>query len=234
MVNRCKKAGRKRLSKGFKEDLDGMAGHSQDIDQDINPDTPGQGSGHEADLPVWMSEVATILRTKGRDMGEYTAAAIAEVCIVDDSTIRNRWFKAINSELADEDALKVNGKFTELAMALFAHVASCRDKGLNPAEWVLQVLRPALASAPQAQAIDPDEYQTALARREQSNDAESKALEIRWAEMRQRREQEVQTRQQLSDADLERIRLEEKSRLLAEVNERDRIRRELMKEMGLL
>ncbi|MBE7384438.1 MAG: hypothetical protein F6J95_023865 [Leptolyngbya sp. SIO1E4] len=234
MMNKSQKAARKRSSRGFGEDVDGAAGQNQDGVQDMNQDTPGHEPGHQDKLPVWMGQVQEIVCTKDRVEGEYSASAIAEVCGVDDSTIRNRWLKAINSEIANESALRAeNGRYTELAMELLAHMAACRDMGLGPAEWVLQVLRPALSSMP-SQEVSPNEYQTALTRREQDNEEQSKAMEIRWAEMKQRRQGEAETRQKLTAADLERIRLEEKSRILAEVEERDRIRRELLAELGLL
>ncbi|NER81588.1 MAG: hypothetical protein F6K42_18890 [Leptolyngbya sp. SIO1D8] len=234
MMNKSQKAARKRPSKGFAEDVDGAAGHNQDGVQDMTQDKPGHEPGHHDKLPIWMGQVQEIVRTKDRSEGEYSASAIAEVCGVDDSTIRNRWLKSINSEIANESALRAeNGRYTELAMELLAHMAACRDAGFGPAEWVLQVLRPALSSMP-SQQVAPNEYQTALTRREQANEEQSKAMEIRWAEMKQRRQGEAETRQRLTDADLERIRLEEKSKILAEVEERDRIRRELLAELGLL
>lgn len=240
-MNKARKMAHRRHCKGFAEETGGLPGpdagkqtDAQWTDHGQNEGSPRTATGHAEQLPIWMGQVADILRTKDREVGEFSATAIAQICGVDDSTIRTRWLKSINSELADESILKVEGKYTELAMELFAHMAECRDVGLNPAEWVLQVLKPALSSIPRQQQVDPDIYQTALARREEDNASQSKALQIKWAEVKQRRQQEAMACQQLSAVDLERIRLEEKAKILAEVEERDRIRRELLAELGML
>lgn len=183
------------FTKGFEEDMGGSTGQPANPHPDAQPnlpeqcpdtlaDNPGQAPGHSSQLPQWMGQVVEILRTRQRTEGHYSATAIAAACGVNDATIRNRWFKALNSEIADERILKVEGKYTELAMELFAHIAHCRDYGLSPAEWVLQVLRPALAAMPAQREIEPNAYQTALAQREQDNDSRLRAMEIKWAEMK--------------------------------------------------
>ncbi|MEM6838839.1 MAG: hypothetical protein AAF609_18535 [Cyanobacteria bacterium P01_C01_bin.120] len=241
-MTRQAKAKRQRLCKGFDDPGGGGAGHHSGHDADKNPDT----SGHDPDttrtqadkLPELIAQAVGILRTAERSEGKYSAAAISQVCGCDDSTVRNRWFKSLNSEIANESTLKaINGKFTELAMRLFAEIADC---SLTPAEWVLQVLRPALLAMPNERCNKPEDkvtanpYTTALARRKAENEAASTAADIEFEELKRQREAKQIAGVQLSDAELNRIRIEEKQKLVNEEKAREQIRQELMAELGIL
>lgn len=196
---------------------------------------PGQKADISGHLPRWMGEVVQILATKDRQKGQFSAPAIAKVCNVDESTIRNRWLKSLNNEISNERHLKTDGGYTELAMELFAHLSKCRDSGLGVAEWALQVFRPAIAATPkQSEPVDENIYESALARQKASNDEESRAAAIRWEQMLQEKKAREKAQSQLSTERLKQIRVEEQNKLMDEVQAREQIRRELMAEMGLL
>jgi hypothetical protein len=236
MMNKPQKAKRGRHCKGFKEYNGGSAGQPTGQQPGDIKDTNQDMTGHQKDMrPVWTGQVAEILRTANRTDGVYSAKSIADECKVDDSTLRNRWFNIVNQPLADGDALKTeDGKFTELALELFLHLSECP---LKPAEWVHQVLKPAINSMPETRSqkeIDANEYETALARTHEENDDLRKRVAAKKAALKTRRELNQKTELKLSDAELERIRLEEEERAIAEIEIREQMRQQVRKEMGLL
>lgn len=233
MMTKAQKAKRHRYSKGFDPEEGGSAGQAIGRNGDKKTDM----DGHEADtLPQLMDRAVDILRTADRTEGRYSAVAIAEVCECDDSTIRNRWLKSLNSEISDEFTLRAdNGRFTELAMRLFAEIASC---SLTAGAWVLQVLQPALASMPNEQRtgdeVAEDPYTSTLARRKTENNAASKAAQIEFEELKRQRQVKQAAMAELSATEIERIRTEEKRKLVREEQAREAIRQELMEELGML
>lgn len=236
MMSRPKKAKRQRNSKGFADDEGGSVGQATGQQSDAAEDKAQDMAGHEKDMrPVWTGQVAEILRTANRTEGQYSAKAIADQCGVDDSTLRNRWFNTLNQVLADGDALKTeDGKFTELALELFLHLSECP---LKPAEWVHQVLKPALNSMPGIRSqkeIEANEYETALARTHEGNDDLRKRVAAKKAALKTRRELSQKAELKLSEADMERIRLEEEERAIMEIEIREKMREQVRKEMGLL
>lgn len=229
-MNKSRKAARTRRSSGFcKTHADDEGGTSGQV-----PYTP-------PDIKKLQLEVIEHLQHRDRSAGDYSAAVIAEVCGVDESTIRNRWASSLQ-QVIPERCIKPDGSgFSDLAMHLFTNMAAARDAGLKPAAWVLQVLKPAWESVspadsamPESDDIQPNEYVSALAKRSAENEALRKAVEAKRKALLARQQQTRSAQSQLSEEDLERIRLEEEMRALDEIETRDRIRAQVRREMGLL
>ena len=88
---------------------------------------------YAASTPEEQIEIAlkTALRSVTDSSGKHTAITVANQFNVSSPTIRIRWFRWLR-EVCPESLLKTDGRYTDLAIALFK---SYRNSGLEGGQW---------------------------------------------------------------------------------------------------